>query len=66
MPEPKITAAEALYGFVGWLTTRKEQTVMSATDDAAPIAELVKEFIEANGIEDPRGDVFPENIVHPT
>jgi hypothetical protein len=49
-----LNASEALYGFCGWLTTREERTVMSATDDAGKIAELVKEFSEANELDEPR------------
>jgi len=36
-----LTASEALYGFIAWLTCRDEQTVMSAQDDSAPVADLV-------------------------
>ena len=41
----ELNAAEAVYGFVGWLTSREERTVMSAKDDCAPIAELIKTFL---------------------
>ncbi len=50
----KLTASEAVYGFAGWLTTRAEKTVMSASDDAAPIAELVDEFCKKHSLTDPR------------
>ncbi len=56
MKEPKISASEALLGFCGWLTSRKEKTIMSSTDDAAPIVELIKQFMELNDLEDPRED----------
>jgi len=46
----QMSAHEALYGFCGWLTSRKEQAVMSSSDDCAPIAELIKEFCDNNNI----------------
>ena len=46
----ELNAAEAVYGFVGWLTSREERTVMSAKDDAAPAAEAVKEFLTMRGV----------------
>jgi len=47
----EMTAHDALYGFCGWLTSRKEQTVMSASDDCAPVADRLKEFCDRNKIE---------------
>jgi len=46
----EMTAHDALYGFCGWLTTRKERTVMSSSDNCAPIVELIKEFCDNNNI----------------
>jgi hypothetical protein len=60
----KISASEALFGFCGWLTTSNEKTVMSATDDAAIVADLIKEFMDANDIPNTR-KCFPDNVVHP-
>ncbi len=60
----KIIASEALYGFGGWLTSRNEQVTFSAIDDAAPMAELVKEFCEANDLAEPRKD-WEINLIHP-
>ena len=60
----KLTASEAVYGFAGWLTTREEQTVMSSTDDAAVIAELVNEFCETNDLDFPRSD-WSDRLKHP-
>ena len=59
------TASEALYAFCGWLTTREEKTVMSSKHDAAPIAERIKEFCEANDLSDPE-DGWEKNVIHPT
>jgi len=49
-----LTGSEAVFGFCAWLTTRKEKTVMSSKDDAAPIAELIKTFLDENKLPDPR------------
>jgi len=59
----KLTASEALYGFCGWLTSRDEKTIMSANDDAAPIAELVNKFSKVHNLEEPR-DNFYKNLIN--
>lgn len=46
--------SETLYIFCGWLTTRKEKTIMSSSDNAAPIAELIKEFCDHYRLPEPR------------
>lgn len=51
---PVPTASEALYAFMGWLTTRKQIAVFSSNHDAALAAELVKEFCDANKLPEPR------------
>jgi|GEM_PF-2637564 len=43
-----------LFAFMGWLTSRDERTVLSATDDAAPAADLVKQFCDHYGFAEPR------------
>ena len=60
----ELTASEALYGFVGWLTTRMETTKMGAEHDAAGIADLVKTFCDANDLSDP-GEGWEQRLVHP-
>lgn len=50
MDADALTPAEAVYGFAAWLTTRTEQTVMSAADDSASVAALAARFCEANGL----------------
>ena len=59
-----LNPAEAVYGFAAWLTTRPERTVMSAADDSAPIAELVKQFCEVNNL-GPVSESWPKNLIHP-
>lgn len=59
-----LNASEAVYGFAAWLTTREEKTVLSATDDAAPICELVDRFCRANNLSGVT-DQWPNNLIHP-
>ena len=60
----KLTASEAVYGFCGWLTTRKEQTIMSAKDNCVLICDLIKQFCEENKLGKPR-DGWNNNLIHP-
>lgn len=59
-----LSAAEALYGFMGWLTTRYEVVTLSAMHEAGIAAELVSEFCKVNGLAEPR-DHWEENLIHP-
>lgn len=63
---PESQVSEALYTFMGWLTTRKDRLVLSAADDAAPAAEVIDEFCKANNIPEPGNlnDDWPYH--HPT
>ncbi len=60
----ELTASEAIYGFCGWLTTRKTKTIMSASNNAAVIADLVKVFCNVNNLSNPR-DGWEKNLTHP-
>jgi len=60
----KLSASEALYGFCGWLTARKEKTVMSSDDNTGCVAALVEKFCEVNDLEDPRED-WVDFLKHP-
>lgn len=60
----ELTASEALFGFVGWLTTQADQTVMSGHDDMGRIAELVDLFCKTNKLSEPRVN-WDENLEHP-
>lgn len=42
--------AGAIYDFMGWLTTRPEKITLSSTNDAAPAAEAVKDFLTMRGV----------------
>ena len=59
-----LSGSEAIYGFCGWLTMRGERTVMSASDDTAPIADLIKRFCGKNKLPEPRED-WAKNLTHP-
>ena len=60
----ELSGSEAIYGFCGWLTGRKEKTVMSAKYDCAVIADLIDEFCKENGLTDPEEN-WHENLTHP-
>lgn len=63
--EEKISASEALYGFAAWLTMREETVTFSSDSNAAPAAELVKEWAELNNLSGPRDSIYPNNISQP-
>jgi hypothetical protein len=63
--EPQLSPSEALFGFVAWLTTRNEPTIMSRHDEASGPADRIRAFCEANNLEEPRAGwektfVFPK------
>jgi len=60
----KLTASEAVYGFCGWLTTRKQETRMGENNDCAPIADLIDQFCNENRLPDPV-DGWEKNLIHP-
>ena len=60
-----MNAQEALFGFMGWLTSRETPVTFSASHDAAIAAELVKEFAELNALPDVTQD-YPNFIMPPT
>ena len=61
----KLIASEALYGFVGWLTTREEIVTASSRHDASIWANLIAAFLKENKLEDPR-DGWGNNLIHPS
>ena len=60
----ELTGSEAVYGFCGWLTTRKEVTRMGSKHDCAVIADLVDEFCKVNNLQEPGND-WHNNLKHP-
>lgn len=66
MSEDKMTASEALYGFMGWLTSREEVTPnFSSRHDASEAAVLVDVFCKENNLDDPRAG-WTSNLTHPS
>lgn len=61
---PKISASEAVYGFAAWLACRNDSVTLGAHHDAGRAADLVKEWLDANRLPEPR-QMFPRNIRHP-
>lgn len=52
--QPKqISASEALYSFIGWLTTRDRAIMMSAHHNSAAVAEILAIFLQVQGIPAP-------------
>lgn len=47
-------ASEALFAFVGWLTTRQERVCFSARDNSAVAADLIHEFCATQRLSPPR------------
>ena len=64
-PCPGLTPYEALMGFAGWLTSRKEPVTMSTRHDAALPAELVHLFAMANQLAEEVSEHWPRNLRHP-
>ncbi len=60
----RLSASEALYGFMGWLTTRQETIKVGASHECGPVADVVKEFCAANYLAEPR-DGWEKLCVHP-
>ncbi len=61
----KLTASEAIYGFVGWLTTQPGVIKMGASENCVPVADAIKAFCEENGLAEPR-DGWENNLIHPS
>lgn len=57
-----LTASEALYGFMGWLTSRKEVVTFSGSHEASTADKLVGRFCAANNLPSPRDDWLKELV----
>ena len=60
----ELSGSEAIYGFCGWLTGRKEVTKMGHKHDCAIIADLIDEFCKANNLSNPI-DHWEKDLSHP-
>ena len=63
--DERITASEAVYAFAAWMTCRTRALMIGANYNAAPVADLVKIWCDANHLPDPRDNVYPKNIIQP-
>ena len=61
----KLSGSESVYGFAGWLTTRKTITEMGSSKECGVIARLVDEFCKANNLKEPRSN-YHEDLTFPT
>lgn len=59
-----MNASDALFGFVAWLTTRDEKTVMCSSVDCVHVVDLMQQFIKANDLGNVT-ELYPQNIVFP-
>ena len=58
-----LNPTEAIYGFVGWLTCREEETLMGASHDCTPIVGLIEKFCKNNNLPNVSKD-WPNNLIH--
>ena len=54
MLNDELTASEALFAFISYLTTMDYPIIVGSRHDASPIVELLAKFIEINNLNDPR------------
>lgn len=59
-----LIASEALFGFIGWMTTREEELTIGARHDAAEWAMLVDDYVTSNNLTNPR-DGWENNLRTP-
>ena len=59
-----LSASEAVYGLLAWLTCRNEVVTFSARHNAAIAAELADQFCKENNLAEPRDD-FNKRLTHP-
>jgi hypothetical protein len=60
----KLNSSEAIFGFLGWLTTRDEKVTFSAKHDSGIAAELANEFIKTNKLDELRPE-WVDYLKHP-
>lgn len=60
-----VTPAEAIMGFIGWLTSRKEKITLSAKHDCVPIIKAIEAFLKVNCFEQPMGNTWTEKMTTP-
>jgi len=50
MNENQLTPTEAMFGLMGWLTSREKELTLSAHHETPPAIEAITEFMAAQGI----------------
>src|SRR5688572_3691421 len=60
-----MNATEAIYAFVGFLTTRDKELILSAHNNCDPIAELMGAFVKANNFPELREGWHKVKITQP-
>lgn len=58
-------ASEALYGFIGWLSTQPDRLEIGAGSECSIWAEKINQFIAMNDLPDMREN-WARNIIHPS
>lgn len=61
----EMNSKESLYGFCGWLTSRKEITTMGSSKVCSMIPDLIEEFSKVNNLPGVT-DGWANNLVHPS
>lgn len=49
-PVTHAVIAGVLFDFMGWLTSRQERLVLSASDEASPAVKVIEEFAKMRGL----------------
>jgi hypothetical protein len=60
-----LTASEAVFGVLAWLTTREEPLTVGCGHECGVIASLAQEFCDANHLRPPR-ETWADNLIHPS
>jgi len=63
---PVMLPSEALFGFAAWLTCLEKPVLLGANYDASEAVDLLKNWCQANKLEDVRDGVYPKNMEYPT
>jgi hypothetical protein len=67
MRKRKLSGAEAVYGFAGWLTSRTAVSgPWSRQHNACAAADACAEFCKANGLRIHRRSKWYKVLIHPT
>lgn len=61
----KLTAAEALYGFMGWLSCREETVIIGSKHECSEIPILIDKFIEENNLDPISREDWNKILRHP-